>query len=256
VRALISARQKPGSIFVPMHWSNEFTSRARIDTLVPGLIDAVSGQPAFKNVAARIERFQAAMFGFAVLRQKPIGMDAEYWAIARCNGGWRVELAFASGGRDWAAFAASLAPTGHHIEMLSYSDADTGRRRYACYAGGQLMAALYLAPDPVAVARDWAIDELAIRHSSRRSRLSALAGRPGRGAQDRGRIVCSCFSVGANEIAAAAAQGCSTVVAVGQAISAGTNCGSCRGEIRAIIDAQRPVLEITQQAPRWNADTP
>ena len=256
VRALISARQQPGSIFVPMHWNNEFTSGACIDTLVPSLIDAVSGQPAFKNVAARIERFQAAMFGFAVLRQKPISMDAEYWAIARCNGGWRVELAFASGGgRDWAAFAASLAPGHHYIETLSYSDADTGRRRYACYAGDQLMASLYLAPEPVAVARDWAIDELANRHSSRRSRLSALAGRPGRGAQDRGRIVCSCFSVGANEIAAAAAQGCSTVVAVGQAINAGTNCGSCRGEIRAIIDAQRPVLEITQQAPHQNTST-
>ncbi|TIT70654.1 MAG: (2Fe-2S)-binding protein, partial [Mesorhizobium sp.] len=32
---------------------------------------------------------------------------------------------------------------------------------------------------------------------------------------------------------------CSTVGAVGEALKAGTNCGSCRAEIRAIIGAGR-----------------
>ena len=42
-RALISARQQEGSVFVPMHWTDQFASRARIDTLVPALTDPVSG---------------------------------------------------------------------------------------------------------------------------------------------------------------------------------------------------------------------
>ena len=66
-----------------------------------------------------------------------------------------------------------------------------------------------------------------------------MAGRPGKGSVDRGAIVCSCFAVGANEIAAAAARGCTTVAAIGEALQAGTNCGSCRAEIRNIIEAQR-----------------
>ena len=54
---------------------------------------------------------------------------------------------------------------------------------------------------------------------------------------DKGAIVCACFSVGKNEIAAAARGGCHTVEAIGQTLKAGTNCGSCRAEIRGVIDA-------------------
>jgi len=58
---------------------------------------------------------------------------------------------------------------------------------------------------------------------------------------DKGAIVCSCFSVGANEIGAAAQGGCLSVEAIGKALSAGTNCGSCRAEIGQIINERRPI---------------
>ena len=54
---------------------------------------------------------------------------------------------------------------------------------------------------------------------------------------DKGAIVCACFSVGCNEIASAANEGCTTVEAIGERLKAGTNCGSCRAEIRGVIDA-------------------
>ena len=68
-----------------------------------------------------------------------------------------------------------------------------------------------------------------------------LAGRPGADMPDKGAIVCSCFNVGAKEIATAVRSGCGTVEAVGKATSAGTNCGSCRSEIREIVDEHRIV---------------
>ena len=89
------------------------------------------------------------------------------------------------------------------------------------------------------MSRDWAIEQLGAPNPARRARFSVMAGRPGKGSVDRGAIVCSCFAVGANEIAAAAARGCMTVSAIGDALQAGTNCGSCRAEIRNIIEAQR-----------------
>jgi assimilatory nitrate reductase catalytic subunit len=46
VRALISQRQTPGSIFIPMHWNDQFAAKARVDALVPSLTDPISGQPA------------------------------------------------------------------------------------------------------------------------------------------------------------------------------------------------------------------
>jgi assimilatory nitrate reductase catalytic subunit len=65
--------------------------------------------------------------------------------------------------------------------------------------------------------------------------MALLAGRPGVAIMDRGATICSCFGIGANEIAAALARGCRTVDAIGEAIHAGTSCGSCRAEIRRII---------------------
>ena len=234
VRALVTVRQQVGSIFVPMHWNDQFSAKARVDTLVPPVTDPVSGQPASKNVAARVKRFAVSAFGFAVLRDEPQSIDADYWSIAKCSGGWRIELAFATGRLDWAAFAASLFGAGPAAETLAYHDVTAGRRRFACFEDGRLVGALFLASEPVEVSRNWVVEQLAVDYRRERERLAIVAGRP-----DRGAIVCSCFGVGANQIAAAVRDGCASVAAVGKALQAGTNCGSCRAEIRGIVEMHR-----------------
>jgi assimilatory nitrate reductase catalytic subunit len=233
-RALVTKRQQPCSIFVPMHWNDQFASSARVDCLVPAITDPISGQPASKNIPARIERFVAATYGFAVLRRKPDHIPAEYWAIAKCSGGWRVEIAFANDPDDWAAFARSI--LGRASEPVVYQDTQAGRRRFAAYDNGHLTGMLFLAPEPVAVSREWAVAQLAGTDSILSRRNSVLAGRPGAGAVDRGATVCACFGVGVNEIGAAVRSGCCTIASVGEATHAGTNCGSCRPEIKRIIN--------------------
>jgi assimilatory nitrate reductase catalytic subunit len=95
---------------------------------------------------------------------------------------------------------------------------------------------LFLAAEPVPVSRDWAVEQLGVDFKEPRRRLAIVAARPGVGAIDRGATVCSCFSVGTKQIAAAVANGCASVDTIGQATQAGTNCGSCRAEIQKIID--------------------
>ncbi len=104
VRALLSKRQARGAVFVPMHWNDQFASQARVDSLVPSTTDPQSGQPAFKHVAVDVARFEADTYGFAVLADRPRDLDADYWALAKCRGGWRLELALAGGARDWTDF--------------------------------------------------------------------------------------------------------------------------------------------------------
>ncbi|MER8370282.1 molybdopterin-dependent oxidoreductase [Mesorhizobium sp. M0306] len=236
VRALVTVRQRRGSVFVPMHWTDQFSGRARIDALVAPTTDAISGQPASKNVAARIERFAATAFGFAVLAERPASIDADYWSLARSPAGWRLEIALRSG-RDWTGFAASL--LGMEGETLAYHDIAGGHHRFARFAGSRLVGALYLAPTPVAVSRGWAVEQLGADHADRQARLAIVAGRPGGKSVDRGAIVCACFGVGANQIAEAVRGGCTSVAAIGAALHAGTNCGSCRAEIKTIIDGRR-----------------
>jgi len=237
VRALLSPRQVRGSIFVPMHWNDQFASQARVDVLVPASTDPISGQPASKHVAAQVAPLEAKSFGFAVFRHRPPRLDADYWAIARCNGGWRIELGFIESDRDWADFATTLFGCARNTELLAYHDLTTGQRRFAHFDGNRLVGALFLAAKPVAVSRDWAVEQLDVGFADRRRRLAVIAGRPSQGLLDRGSIVCSCFGVGSKQIATAAKSGCHSLEAIGARLQAGTNCGSCRSEIKEIIDA-------------------
>ncbi|MQW89773.1 nitrate reductase [Sinorhizobium saheli] len=237
VRALVTERQAPGNLFVPMHWNDQFASKARIDALVAPVTDPVSGQPASKNVAVRAARFAASAYGFAVAAQKPRALDAAYWAIARAEGGWRMELAFTDTDGDWIDWCRRAFSLPADVEPIGYKDRTSGELRLAFFEGDRLLAALFLSPRPVAVARNWAVSQLGATHQNLGRRFAVTAGRPGANTPDPGATVCSCFSVGVNQITAAIRDGCHSVEAVGQRLSAGTNCGSCRAEIRGIINA-------------------
>ncbi|TCQ29330.1 nitrate reductase [Rhizobium sp. PP-CC-3G-465] len=253
LRALVTPRQKPGHLFAPMHWNDQFASAARIDALVPGLVDPVSGQPASKHVAVAAAKLDVGLYGFAISVEKPeISKSSShplaYHALARAAGGWRMEFAAAplpfgeEGGvqdRDWTGWSVETLGIPPGLEPLGYRDAVTGHIRLAFFDGERLLGAVFLSPRPVAVARNWAIAQLGATHADLRRRFAVVAGRPGAEAVDPGATVCSCFNVGINQIVTAAAGGCCTVEAIGKALNAGTNCGSCRAEIREILNGTR-----------------
>lgn len=56
VRALVTDRQARGSVFVPMHWNDQFAARSRIDAVVAPVVDPLSGQPASKTLRSRFNR--------------------------------------------------------------------------------------------------------------------------------------------------------------------------------------------------------
>jgi assimilatory nitrate reductase catalytic subunit len=242
VRVVATSRQARGEAFVPMHWTEQFASGARVSTLVESNTDPISGQPELKHTPVRISRFAAVWYGFAVTPQRPAPSAFEYAAIAPCNTGWRLECAGLSELENWDELARSLLQPAEGaedpVELLSYLDNARGQRRFAAFEGGRCVGLLYVAREPVAVSRTWAIDQAGADFAPE-ERLRLLAGRPGADMPDRGAIVCSCMNVGANEIAGAIArQGCTTVDAVGQCTGAGTNCGSCRSEIGRLLDVR------------------
>jgi assimilatory nitrate reductase catalytic subunit len=97
------------------------------------------------------------------------------------------------------------------------------------------LAALFVAPGPVALARD----QLAARLGEG-SPQAALAGRTEANRPDPGPTVCACLNVGLNSIRDAVETGRAlTVAALGDALGAGTSCGSCRPELAGLIDRFR-----------------
>ncbi|MFN3745290.1 MAG: molybdopterin-dependent oxidoreductase [Hyphomicrobiaceae bacterium] len=240
-RAIVTDRQSAGSLFVPMHWTSQIASRARVGTLIAAATDPVSGQPELKGTPVAIRPFDAPWQAFAVSRQSPDAPDCAYFATAMVNGGFRTELALREPPQRWDDLARQLlmGRDSASIELLAYQDSATGQHRFAAFNGDRLVGALFITRGALSCARAWIAAQL-LEPKAPSVRLRLLAGRPGSESRDRGPIVCACFEVGSNEIAEAIAKhGATTVASVGACVKAGTNCGSCRAEIRSILDAAR-----------------
>ncbi len=243
LRALLSDRQVAGQLFAPMHWTDEFASRARVDSLIGSVTDPYSRQPASKSQAVSIQRFDAASYGYALLHSKPdkrLLDDIHYWAMAPVKGGWQIEVAGSLTPAKLDALMATrltraLQPSGS--EPLSYLDPASGLRKRAVFESSKLELLLFTGSKPVLISRSWAADQLATDWTAKATRWKLLAGRPSIDQPDKGAIVCSCFSVGVTQIETAiTTKRCRDVKSVGNCLQAGTNCGSCRSEIQGILN--------------------
>jgi assimilatory nitrate reductase catalytic subunit len=247
LRAVVTPRQQPGSLFVPIHWSAENASLGRVGALVAGRTDPWSGQPEAKGTPAAIAplaiAFEGAVLGAApIARDRLVASGACFWASARSKHGWTTTLAFdAAPAEGWERVAATL--LGADVDALvDASDPAHGLYRAARFAtDGRLEGAIVVVPAP---------EEPTVGHLKPifgratvegLMRRASVASRSADGAQDPGPTVCACFGVGRNTIETLAKGGCRTTQAIGAAVKAGTNCGSCLPEMRAILEAMAQV---------------
>ncbi|MEM9642276.1 MAG: molybdopterin-dependent oxidoreductase [Pseudomonadota bacterium] len=230
-RARICDRTAPGQVFVPMHWTACWTAKGRVNAAVAPVIDPVSGQPELKRSPVRISPFQPAWYGFAISRAEP-QPDCAYWAKARVPGGWRVELAGTGPMDDWESYAQNTL----NLEGRAITAIDTARgtARLVFSDDKGLEGAFFVAPEPVVAARSF----LAAALATGATPAGIIAGVPSLNQPDPGPTVCACFNVGLNTIRAAVSdRRALSVEAIGALLHAGTNCGSCRPELQAIVDA-------------------
>ncbi|AQR63129.1 nitrate reductase [Brevundimonas sp. LM2] len=227
-RVSVTDAQRRGEAFVPIHWTDRTGSGGRAGLLPDASVDPVSGQPGFKLTAMTLSRLETEWRAFLIVRgTRAIAPDCVWWAAAAVAGGRLVELA---GDGDPAVLEALL-PNG---ERMTAVDRARGSLRTAVLNEGRLQGALFVARGGSLPGRDWLIAQL----SEAAAPAGLLAGRAPGQTVDRGPIVCACFDVGARTILAAiAAQSLTTVTEVGTALSAGTNCGSCRPAIAKLIAA-------------------
>lgn len=234
VRVAVDPGQRQGSVFLPMHWSHAFASTGPADAVVGAHLDPISGQPEFKHTPVRVQGVSLPWRALLLTRSalRPRGVD--YWASARGADCWRHQLASSRAPQDSAAWLRELPGVDPAWQWLEYRDS-AGAYRAAALREGRLMLALFSGPDVDWLAGDWLVarfgGELAADE-----RRHLLAGVPGQGGADAGRTVCACFQVGINTLRQAIAeQALSTPEAIGAALKAGTNCGSCVPELRQLL---------------------
>jgi assimilatory nitrate reductase catalytic subunit len=223
-----------------MHWSNQFASAARVGALIAAVTDPVSGQPELKHTPVRVRRYAPAWYGFALVRAPLDARDCTYLARSRGDGFWRYELAgdhLPASWPDWAD--AVLGPRAERIEL---HDRAGGRYRGARLADGRLQACVFVAPTKQLPSRTWLAGLFAHGALDDSARAAILAGRPAKAGEETGTIVCSCFSVGRSTLLRAIrTQELVTADDIGKALRAGTNCGSCVPELKALLAEARAV---------------
>ncbi|GGB04578.1 nitrate reductase [Allosediminivita pacifica] len=233
LRAQITDAVQPETVFAPMHWTGETAPSGRIDALVASAIDPVSGQPESKAALCDLQPYAAAWYGFAV-SSAPMAPDTAYWALARTTGGWRAELADDALPSNWEDFARALFGL-PKVTLQMVQDPARGAARLAFRQEGRLVAALFAGPRPLALARDHLVTLPGTEAEH------VLAGQVPADMPDPGPTLCSCFGIGVNSILRAIEdEGLMSVEEVGKALSAGTNCGSCRPEIAALLERATP----------------
>jgi len=229
-RVSLSEGQRPGEIFTPIHWTDQMSSGGRTGLLPRPLVDPHSGQPGFKSTPASVEKVAAEWKGFLILRDQaatgqPVKLPCLWSTRIAVPGGALYEIA---GNGDPARLDAFL-PKGDRVEAM---DASRGTRRIATIGEGRLNGVLFVTRTGLLPSRDWLIGQLLVEGVGG----SVLAAR-GPGSQpDKGATICVCFDIGLNQIVTAIReQQLVDVPAIGKALGAGTNCGSCRPALANIL---------------------
>jgi assimilatory nitrate reductase catalytic subunit len=232
--AMVTDRQRPGSLFAPMHWTDSFAASGRTNAATAGAVDPYSGQPELKHTPARIYGYRETWRGFA-LTAKPISAPdlPIVWRRIPQDAAQLYEFAGRGDAREREAVRRHLAKdaSGEHLNL---EDRAAGTVREAYVDGDRLDRVLFIGAQ--LPRRDWLASLFAGALESD-ARKWLLHGRAPGAAADAGPVVCACAKVGRKTIERAIEAGAGSVQALGERTNAGTTCGSCQPELRRMLAA-------------------
>ena len=123
-------------------------------------------------------------------------------------------------------------------DIAIQADPTAGKIRMALTQAGRITGLFFVSPTPIVLSRTTIVGLIGTDIPP----LVALAGQSRADQPDVGPTVCACFNVGRNTLLSAAANGARSVAALGDVTFAGTNCGSCKPELRTLLArAQLPM---------------
>jgi assimilatory nitrate reductase catalytic subunit len=239
----VTDSQKPGSVFVPMHWTAQYASQARMGALVNPFVDPISKQPESKHTPVRVKNYLPVWQGFILSRHELPEFTSNYWVKIKGEQFYRYELAGDTLPENWLEWAGlNMSSTGsqssHTPQWQEYQDPAQGNYRAALVENNQLQSVIFISASGVLAERSWLTSLFVKTELDKTERMALLTGLPPVGVNDTGAIVCACFNVGEQTIKTAIKQqGLKTHQEVGRCLKAGTNCGSCVPEIKAILQS-------------------
>lgn len=224
---------KVGNVFAPIHWSQLTAPTANISKCFGSFVDPISGQPESKFTVVKIEKYNTEQFiqCFSDVEFQP---NSDYWAKVKITSGFEyicanslpIDLAI-----NWCRDNTDIAGDWSYFE-----NSQSGIRTVLCIKDNKLQFAAFLASYKPEINADW-VESLFDQPSVTVEQINRILRADV--AQDflNGKIICSCFKVGETQIINAIVDhNDNTTELLGQRLKCGTNCGSCKSELRALIN--------------------
>lgn len=235
VRLQINDEQSRNSVFMPIHWNEQFASAGVVGRVVNPAVDPISGQPELKHTPVHLQAYIPAWQGFVLSRHALTLTAQDYWVMAREEQFFRYELAGKTVPENWQQWAITLFNSDG--EWLEFSAKNNTRHLLALLQNQTLQAVLVIADSFDLPTRSWLSQLFSKDRLEESDRRDLLAGKTTVGAEEAGKTVCACFGVGINTLRTAiATQNLVSLEAIGAALKAGTNCGCCVPQLRKLLE--------------------
>lgn len=231
LRVQVTDSLRLGEVFAPMHWTAQVSRAGRINAAVNPAVDPISGQPELKHTPVEIRRLDMRWHGTILARRPVMLPELPYWARIR-GAGFHVYAV--AGDQPFAVAQRALSAAVRTANPGPWLIGESGIG--AVVSDGRVEAVMMLGRTHDAEARDRLAPYMALDRLTVEQRNELLNG--GR-EEHRGGELCACFGVSRGAVEAAIADGAASLAAVGATTQAGTNCGSCRPEIRTLLRAAR-----------------
>ncbi|MEM7363553.1 MAG: molybdopterin-dependent oxidoreductase [Pseudomonadota bacterium] len=236
-----------GSLFAPIHWSDQFTTSGCINHLVQPVTDPHSGQPESKHAVVSLKRVEAQNWLRLVIEQ-PIPTQTipnetvDFWCCARGPSGWQYDIALSDDSLTTLIERLSL----HISAELRGPEQNTLYGTHPDW-GQWLLSARPMPAD---------LPDLALLHTRLATSRSwqTLCLLPDDINKTNSPMICTCFEVRRSEIDKAIKQGANTVTQLGHKLRCGTNCGSCVPELNQRIEAVSDELTDSEDPIRHPKD--
>jgi assimilatory nitrate reductase catalytic subunit len=236
-RVRIGSAQRNGELFAPMHWNSVFARQGKINALVEGRRDPLSGQPESKQTAARLMPWQPEWQGELYCREILDLPGFVYWWRKAATGVNRLSLA-----ADKPLLAWLMNHCAAQGWQLQIARSDTQSNLLAWY-DGELMLGFWSGAERPELAHQVIGEAFDNPPQAPEARHALLSGKGTSDGPAQGRTVCSCFSVGEIAIRQAIEAGCDSVAALGAKLRCGTNCGSCIPELKGLLAQRQDIPE-------------
>ncbi len=243
-QARVTTDQPCGSVFLPMHWTDQFAANCVVGRLANPAVDPLSHQPELKHTPVLIEKIDSGFEALLVTQRRFRPQGVLHWSRRPAEGCEIYRLRGLELATEVTALVEALLAPRADWEFVEYRDAARGVARLAFVSSQGLEECLFLGPPgslPEAAAVIGLFGERAPLDDA--CRMSFLSGEIAAATSPVGRIICTCFQIGIETIREiAAAEAIEDVRTLGKRLRAGTNCGSCVPELKDILRQSQAAL--------------